>query len=56
MNVFTTFLLEHFTEFINAPASWKILHSVLSCRLIWQSWQSSCNWFYQGNPFLPPTV
>ena len=36
--------------------SWKKLHSVLSCRLIWQSWQSYCNWFYQGNPFLPPTV
>jgi len=39
-----------------AGHSWKILHSVLSCRLIWQSWQSYCNWFYQGNPFLPPTV
>ena len=24
--------------------------------LIWQIWQSYCNWFYQGNPFLPPTV
>ena len=39
-----------------AGHSWKILHSVLSCRLIWQSWQSYCNWFDQGNPFLPPTV
>ena len=39
-----------------AGHSWKILHSVLSCRLIWQSWQSYCNWFYQGNPFLPLTV
>ena len=39
-----------------AGHSWIILHSVLSCILIWQSWQSYCNWFYQGNPFLPPTV
>ena len=39
-----------------AGHSWKILHSVLPCRLIRQSWQSYCNWFYQGNPFLPPTV